>query len=491
MIRSEVAKHRMQQSVGAAGGAKQLLGPTVFTAAACLLLLLVIGCAKPQRDVAAVNSILRDGVIPTTLPADNTLTLRQALVLANSYSDSLNLQGEQLVLAAVQRRRAVAAFLPTVGLNPEYSVREATGNSSGTADANLDVPVDADLVVFDGMQNVNGYWRDTYLVDREKFRLLDVQEQILLDAGLAYFAVLRAEAQVRVLEGSVAAQEERLRDARGRARAGLARPLDVSQTEAQVAETKVRLIEAKRAVVDARSLLAFLVNAPVSGMQLVDEPNLVLPANDEETLLALAAKYRSELRASERGIDAARRDVKVATGQYYPSLAVRFSTFLYRETAPSERDWEGLLSVSFPIFAAGRIEADVREAWSFLRQAMLVDSQSRRRVWREVRQTLVNLTARQEQLREVEVGFTAAQQALKQAEASYIAGLGTNLERVSAQDAQLQAELARVTAKIDIEALRLSMLQSVGVLREQMIDEQGNLSLVARDAEQPLTKEVN
>jgi outer membrane protein TolC len=405
------------------------------------------------------------------MPVDGKLSLQDALALANTYSDALSLQGEALVRAAVEKRRAVSLFLPTVGLNPQYEVREATGNSSGTADANLDVPVDADLVIFDGMRNVNGYWRDTYLVERERQRLLDVQEQILLDVGLAYYAVLRAEAQVRVLEGSVVTQEERLRDARGRARAGVARPLDVAQTEAQVAETRVRLIEARRAVIDARSLLEFLANAPVAGMQLTDGFDGPVPGTDADALLGLAGGYRSELVASERGIAAAEREVKVALGAYYPSVAVRVSAFLYRESAPSERDWEGLLSVSLPIFSAGRIEADVREAWSFLREAILIDSQSRRRVGREVRQTLVNLKASDDRLAELQVGLAAAREALRQAEASYSAGLGTNLERVTAQEVLLQAELATATQTIEQQAIRLALLRAVGVLRETLIDE--------------------
>jgi len=224
-------------------------------------------------------------------------------------------------------------------VNPTYELQDAVGQASSDVDANLDIPLDADLVVFDGLRNVNGYWRDTYLVDRQRLLLLDAQELILFDVAQSYYAVLRAEAQVKVLEGSVQVQEARLRDAQGRADAGVARPLDVAQTQAQVAATRVQLIDAKRVVENSRSLLQLLANAPVKAFKLTDgydEPEF---ASNAESLLEIASNHRSELLASARGINAARRDVRFALGAYYPSVSIRLSAFLYRETAPDDRAW--------------------------------------------------------------------------------------------------------------------------------------------------------
>jgi len=456
-------------------------------AAACVLGLLapmcfLVGCATDQgRDVESINRVLREGTrsfkATSTRPIDGMLSLRDALSTANERSETLSLEGEALIRAVVQRRRAVSAFLPGVGLNPTYQVRDTGQDGSDSTDSNLDVPIDADLVVFDGLRNVNSYWRDVYLVERQRQLLLDVQEQILLDVGQAYYAVLRAEAQVRVLEGSVSAQEERLRDARGRVEAGVARPLDVAQTLAQVAATRVTLIEAKRAVADGRSLLQFLMNAPVDGLRLTDEfddvlrESAVVEGRSLAQLMTIVARFRSELIASERGIDAARRDVRVALGAYYPSVSIRLSAFLYRETAPDERTWEGVLALSLPIFSGGRIKADVREAWSFLREAILIDSQARRRVGREVGQALRNLRASEARLAELEISQTAAREALRQAEAFYAEGLATNLERVTAQDVALQAELALATERIDLQFLRLRVLRACGTLGENLSED--------------------
>ena len=57
------------------------------------------------------------------------------------------------------------------------------------------------------------------------------------------------------------------------------------------------------------------------------------------------------------------------------------------------------------------------------------------------------------------------------AEAVYKAGRGTNLERVAAQDVELQAALALATEAYDQKLLRINLLRVTGTLRETLLDE--------------------
>lgn len=464
-----------------------------------IVALLLAGCnVDPKPDVDAYRRILDENTAEPKLGPDGSLSLRAAVAMANRSSEDLAIDGEAYVRAVQDRRRAVSTFWPTVAFSPRYNFREKTGGSvtvsdttnggagtgggsggvnigngnggkSGGVDADLDLIVGGDLTVFDGLRNVNAYWRDVYLVERQRNLLLESQESLIYDVASAYYQVIRSQAQVRVLEQSIAVQEERLRDVRGRSQAGVARPLDVAQTEAQYAATRVTLIEARRQVESARSLLAFLVNRDVESLPLSDGFDPGDAAPPVEQMIQTAATHRGELAAAERAIAAAERDVKVAIGQYYPEVSIDFSAFLYRESVPTARSWESLLQVNFPLFSAGRIDADVRTAWSFFREAQLVASQARRRITRDLEQGYRDLVASRERLAELRIQSNAAAEATRQAEASYRAGRGTNLERVTAQDAQLQAELSLVTEEIDQKLLRLQLLQGAGLLRETLL----------------------
>lgn len=438
-------------------------------AGAILLLLLALGCAhEPPRDEHRYREILDARTPEIPFEEGQALSLVQTLALANRSSETLGIEGELYLRSIYDKRRAVAAILPGVELAPTWRVRE--GSEGGGYDADLDVPVQAELVVFDANQNINAYWRDVYLIERQRERLLEAQEELLFDVAQVYYAILRAEEQVRVLEGSLQVQGERLRDTQGRQRAGTARPLDVSQTAAQFAATQVQLIEARRLVGDARASLAELLNRPVQASPLVD--GLAIPEAPPlpESQIEIARHHRSTLAAAERSIVAAERDVRVAIGAYYPRVSIDLSAFLYRESVPDARTWEGLLAVSFPIFSGGRIDADVRTAWSFLREAGLIESQARRRVTREIDQAIRNLAASKDRLSQLRIQLQAATDAFNQADASYKAGLATNLERITAQDAMLQSQLALATETIDQKLYWLALLRANGTLRETVLE---------------------
>jgi outer membrane protein len=187
-----------------------------------------------------------------------------------------------------------------------------------------------------------------------------------------------------------------------------------------------------------------------------------------ESWLQTARTNRHDLLAAGAAIEASRREVEVAFGQYYPSVSLNLSGFLYRETVPTARDWDALLTANLPIFSAGRIHADVRQAWSFYRQALLVRDRLQREVTQQVQQAYHDLVSSDARLAELQVRLAAAEMAFQQAEGSYRVGRATNLDRVAAQDALLDAQLQLASEEFDRKVNYLILLQASGVLREQI-----------------------
>ena len=448
-------------------------------------LLAAAGCRVDQA--AEVASYRRAVDLPIPQPAtrpSGPLGLRGAMLLANALNERLDIQGEALLRATIQRRRTLAAFLPTVQLVPTYSLREQTGGGSGSivtdpngpgtfvSDASstsrFDAPVDLNYNLFNGLRDRNALRRDAFLIAARRNDLLAEQEQLLLDVAQAYFGVLRSEQTVRVLEASLATQAERLREARGRVAAGLASSLAESQIRAQESATRSTQLAARRDVLQLRAALAQLVALPLQEVALVDDaaqhPTEALAALNG--LIAQAMAGRNELDAADAAVSAARRDVAVASGQYYPSIAVRLTGFLYRESVPTDRDWDALFSANVPIFAAGRIRADVREAWSLWREARLVREGLAREIERQVRAAHAAVEASDLRLAEAQVQVEAARLALRQAEENYRAGLATNLDRIVAQEELLNAELLLTSEQFDRRIFRLDLLRATGQLRE-------------------------
>jgi outer membrane protein TolC len=417
-------------------------------------------------EVATYRDVLDHGLAEQArAPAPaGPLTVVDTMLLVNARYEPLALGGEDYLQSLIDIRRAAAAFLPVVSLSPSYRWEENTGGDDHPT--SLDTAVAADMGV-NPVADIAQVRRRRAAAGQTRALLLDLQDTILLDAARAHYEVLRAERAVRVLESSLGLQRERVADARGRLEVGVLRPLDASLVESQAAQTAVDLITARNAVANGRSLLGFLAVEELRGVGLID--SLDVPASDPEPiadLWELAGARRQDVLAAEQGIVAARRAVESAYGEYFPTVSLGVQAYLQRDSEPTDLDIAGIISVSLPLFSAGLIEADVRTALSRLRQAKLDETLTRRAARRDVEIARDNLAFSAERESQLRVQERVAQEALDLAEAAFQVGLGTNLERVEAQDRLLSTQLQLVNAEFDRKVAYLDLLRTTGRLHE-------------------------
>jgi len=466
-------------------GAAQRTRPVLPPAAILVLAAFIGGCAVDQRKEVDHYRKVLERELPTAGVDDYVpgapLTLEHALRLAARDNEEIALSGENYLQALIDKDRAAAAFLPTVALEPAYTVTDAATGQSGSGVGTIggfrvvggtlqrfEAPVTSRINLFNGFGDVARSRRADFVADQRRLQLLDQQALVLLDVAQVYFQVLRSERQVEVLQGSTRVQDERVRDTDARQKAGLARPLDVAQTRALAADTRVALTSAHSDARNGRTTLAYLIGVPAVDGPLSDQwgqdlsPVAELPP--VESFEARAVEHREDVRAAAARLAAARQSVSAAFSQYYPSVTLNFSAFLYRENFDDASKWTGVLDANVPIFTAGLIHADVREAWSGLRQAALLESLVRRQALQDVRIAYENVSASRARLVDLRTQAEAARDALNQAEASYRVGLATNLERLTAQSQLLNAELQLASEGFDQALLLLDLTRFTGRL---------------------------
>ncbi|MFO0983364.1 MAG: TolC family protein [Planctomycetota bacterium] len=432
-----------------------------------LITLAPMACTVDQQQEVALYRDLLDTAPPPSAPRPGEpLTLVALLWLTNQNNEQLAIQGESYVQALIARKRAAAAFVPTVSLVPSYVYREQSASGIPFLDdpTQLDVPVAASIDAFRGFQDRAALRASEATSRQQRELLLDLRESLLLDVARIFYQVLRSQQSVVVLENSLARQDERVRDMRARYDAGMARPLDVAQTEAQASGTRLKLIDAQNDVARARSTLGFLTGIDVTALPLLDELDVPAAIAPLDELEARAVATRPDVLAADAAKAATRHEIDRAVGQYYPTLQVDFAYFLSRDSLPTDRDWNGLLSLSLPIFSGGRIHADVRRAWSQFRQAELSAALTRRRVHEELAIARHDLGASTARLAEVQVELSAAEAAFAQAEDTYAVGMSTNLERLTAQDELLTAQLRLASEQFDRKAFYLTLVRASGEL---------------------------
>ena len=456
------------------------------------------GCAVDERaEVARYRRILDlPGGEQVAYAAGNPLTLRETLLLTNNHNERLAVEGENYLQALIEKDRAAAAFLPTVSLIPSFSLAEESddrgngrtggdtgggggdpdndpsrpgrGSANATGDSRLDVPVNARINVFNGFRDVANLRRVVATIEQQEALLRDLQATVLLDAAQVYYQVLRSEQLVRVLENTAELQSQRVRNMRAQQDAGFMSPLDVAQTEAAASATQVSLIAARSDVWTGRTTLAFITDAPVADAPLSDA--LDVPEPDElgalPDVLARAEESRQDLAAARAAVAAASQGVESAVGQYYPSVSFNANAFLYRESTPTDSDWNALVSASLPIFTGGVIHANVRTALSRLRQAVSERSLVGRQVEQDVLLSYETLSASTNRLRELLVQQRSAEEAFRRAQVAVTAGTATNLDLLIAEDQLLTARLQLASEQFDRKVFYLNLLRASGRLTD-------------------------
>ncbi len=110
-----------------------------------------------------------------------------------------------------------------------------------------------------------------------------------------------------------------------------------------------------------------------------------------EDALGTGQRNRLDVIAAREAVESARQSVSQAMGQYYPSVSLDVDYFLHKESFPIASEWAGILSANVPIFTAGLVHANVRTAWSQLRQSRLAQLQVIRTVDEQVKTAYENL----------------------------------------------------------------------------------------------------
>lgn len=438
----------------------------------CLAMLIAMAslcsCTTDQKTDVQMYRELTDPPGPAPeIRSGDPLSLVDALQLTALYNERLGIQGEKYIQALANRQRAAAALYPTFDFLAGAVLRENTGNQ-GIYQADLGFAAQYDFMTgLTDLRNVNAA---EAVIETQRWLLLDLRESLLIQTALVYYETLRAERLANVLSSSVNAQTERLADAKARNEVGFARPLDVSQIESQVSRTRAQFIEAQQQASVARTSLAFLINTEIRTSSLVDGYQVPSTDINLDVFQSLARAHRQDVLAAHAEADAARSLVDAAIGEYAPSIGINLDYFVLGTPVEPSPSILSLLELRFPLFNAGRIEAQVRSAWSVFRARVLTYQNLAREVERDVQTAYLRVTSSLKLAEEFETQVRVASQAVELAEASYQAGLGTNLERIVAQDQLLAAELEAVSESFVTKARYLELLRACGLLSSEMVD---------------------
>jgi NodT family efflux transporter outer membrane factor (OMF) lipoprotein len=368
---------------------------------------------------------------------------------------------------------------PSVTVVPDLT---GGGNSSVTVSSGMSaqkVDRDSDLFqagfdasweldVFGGTRRANEAARADVEAAQENRNA--VLTSLVAEVAGNYFDLREMQHRLDIARRNIGILEDSLDLVRARFEAGLTNELDVKTAEAQLALTQSSVPTLEFAVQRSIHRLGVLLGNEPGLLQNELAPVAPLPPTPPEVLVGLPSELlrrRPDIRYAERALAAATARIGVATADLFP----RF--FLTGSIARSSSEFEGLRlganqlwsigpSISWPVFDAGRIRANIEVRNARQEQALLAYESTVMTSLEEVENALVVYAKEQNRRVDLDQAVAANQKALDIAQDLYAQGLVNFLNVLDAQRSLFDTQDRLVQSKAAILKSLVSLYKALG-----------------------------
>ncbi|MEW5425243.1 TolC family protein, partial [Amorphus sp. 3PC139-8] len=426
---------------------------------------------------------------PPQLVAGKTYELPELIDIAARNNPQTRIAWERARQAALAVGMTEATFLPTLTatvIGGAQQVRtplpdNITGIDSFTTTVNGVVPaLLVEWLVFDfGQRRANADMaRHNSFAANVDFT--GAHQQVIYEVTTAYYRYGATQAQERAAEQALRNSRLIQDAADSRMARGIGTSVEVAQARQQVAQSKLRLVEAQGERRDAyQGLLAAMGVSPMTKIKVGDVAGRRLPRSvgePTEQMIEAALAQRpdvlaaySRLKASEAGIRAAEAEFRPKV--YLSGIAAQDKTNFSVSGLPGVGQQSTsagvLLGVAIPIYSGGLRKAQLEEAKSLSKTAEQAFTQTQDAAAREIviagdtlRTALASYTAASELTAAADVTYDAALE-------SYRNGVGTITDATAADTGLLDARQAQADAHAASLVAASTLAFSLGKMTSQ------------------------
>src|SRR5579864_4723095 len=299
--------------------------------------------------------------------------------------------------------------------------------------------------------------------------LKNARELVVLAVGNAYLVTLAGAARVATAQADVQTAQALYDKAADQQKAGVSPAIDTLRAHVELQTRQQLLIVARNDFAKQKLALARVIGLP-PGQEFnltTEAPYEPLAAAPLEEDLQRAYASRPDYLAAAQQVRSAEEFRRAATAEHYPTLdlAGNYGAAGIRPGS-SHGVFEVGATLNIPIFAGGRIHADVLEAEASLRQSQQQLEDLRGQIDYEVRSARLDLTSAADQVEVARSTVDLAGQTLQQAQDRFAAGVTDNLEVVQAQESLVSANESYISSLYAHNLAKISLAKAIGIAEE-------------------------
>jgi outer membrane protein len=445
-------------------------------------------------------------------PAEAALTLPQVLAQTLTTSPRLEQARSAVANARGQKRGARAEAMPSLGASTG-ELFQRTNERAGARSRQFEGNVDASVPLYTGGRVKAGKRAAGQAEQAALARLEAEAQRLVLDVTEAYLDALQARQETLLLGELRKLNQERLRVAQVRLAAGVGFPLDVSQTEADLAAAVQREIEAQARQRQLHATLNTLMGRPAAapltlatdlspspsptrggeqaepasraqpaevsppspfrgeaGGEVPGLPTLEAATPEQARALGLRRPDLRALRAdaarAEAGVDSARA-ARRPLGSLSGNLVQRIP-----ETFLGGFAWSLGSSLVQSLFDGGRSPAVVEQARAERARAGASLAEAERRADEQVEQARVALEAAEKRLAAEDRRVAAAREGLAVAEKRFRAETAARIEVTEAETVLTRAQTDALVARFEVSRSRVRLAYAAGIAYPETVNTQ-------------------
>lgn len=302
------------------------------------------------------------------------------------------------------------------------------------------------------------------------------RQEVALMTRVAYREVLARRAVVDIWVARLREDEEQLRIDRARADEGKIPSFYVLRDEAEAAQTRQEITNARRDVelslLQLKTVMGIHLGSRVEIQErLAYEPStswlqqLGGTSNDVGALLRLAERQRPELRAAQHRVLAAQSETSAIKSSYRPQInAFGMGDVMRSREEGSTGGITFGLAASIPLYSGGQKNARLQTANAERKKQEAERQQTALQIGQEVGNAVVNLRAAEQNIGTAQTAMKSAQEDYRVARLRYESDKSVVVEVLDALAVRVRAESNSVQAMYAYNIARDQLLRAVGAL---------------------------
>lgn len=382
-------------------------------------------------------------IFPYNAFAQQPLSLQECYQLALDYSDRVAISKEEIQVARARFTQALGQVLPQI----IYKFTEFLQDPQGVGGAD---PVGSTFtqlsrttgsfnfkqILFRGFQEIQGIKIARLDQRRTKEQLQDVQRLLFLDVVVAFYTISLVERDIETEKLIISVVQDRVKELKRRVELGKSREGELTQEEALLALLKAGLVRTQGERTIAYEMMSFLTGKdpmpPIRWQEPVDAT--------EHPLNYYLGKVpqRPDLQAAQTQMEIAKRNIKVARGNFMPTVDLESNVYTFRPGFQSEILWDTSINAEVPLFKYQNFGV-YKEAKVVAKQVEF-EAQNLLRIARnEVKKAFDNLDSAKKQYRLYKQAANLAYQNFQYQNRDFNLGRATNLDVLTAQRTWLES----------------------------------------------------